>query len=133
MNKKDREEIRQIVAAAVAEALTVEWTVERRRDERTGQPLAVPETRRERVFLPSAIVQLLPYHEGALRGLQQDFARAHIAAHGENLSALVALIEQAQPVLKKLAWFADLVERQQARLLEPGPRANGLNGPTDEP
>ena len=70
-----RDELKSLIREAVKEALTVDMTVEKIRDERTGQPLAVVERKTEQVFLPSLIVQMLPYHEGALRGFQQDLSR----------------------------------------------------------
>jgi hypothetical protein len=128
MTKNDIEQIRRIVSEAVREALTVEWTIEKHRDEQTGQPLAVPHVRTERVFLPSVIAQMLPYHEGALRGLQQDIGKAGLDVHGENLQALVQLVEQSRPVLKKLAWFVGMVERQQQQLIDRSKAENESDG-----
>ena len=91
------ESMRPIIADAVREALTVEITMEKLRDERTGQPLAVVERKTEKVFLPSLIVQMLPYQEGAMRGLQQDLSRTKKG------------LDQANQFIKRLA---DAVEKQ---------------------
>jgi hypothetical protein len=101
MDAKTRRVVKQIVTEAVREALTVEWVVERRRDPATGMPLAVPLTERETVFLPSAIMQALPYHEAALRGLQADIAKHQMSV--EELRRLSTVIEAAAPVLERLA------------------------------
>lgn len=105
MDAKTRRVVKQMVTEAVREALTVEWVVERRRDPATGQPLAVPVQEREKVFLPSAIVQLLPYHEGALRGLQADIGKHQVSV--EEVRRLASVIEAAAPVLERLALALD--------------------------
>jgi hypothetical protein len=94
-----RDELKSILREAVNEALTIDITIEKIRDERTGQPLAVPERKTERVFIPSLIVQMLPYQEGALRGFQQDLTRTKKA------------LDNANEFIKRLA---DAVERQSA-------------------
>jgi len=94
-----KDELKLIISDAVREALTVEMTIERVRDERTGQPLAVVERKTEKVFLPSLIVQMLPYQEGALRGFQQDLSRTKNG------------LDQANKFIKRLA---DAVEKQAA-------------------
>ena len=68
--KEDR--LRSIVREVIKEALTVEITMEKVRDEKTGQPLSKPEIIKEEVFLPSFLTQVLSFQEGALRGLQED-------------------------------------------------------------
>jgi hypothetical protein len=90
-------ELKELISEAVRDALTVEITMEKVRDDRTGQPLAVIERKTEKVFLPSLIVQMLPYQEGALRGFQQDLSRTKKG------------LDQANTFIKRLA---DAVERQ---------------------
>ena len=80
-----RDELKSIIREAVNEALTVDITIEKVRDERTGQPLAVQERKIERVFIPALIAQMLPYQEGALRGFQQDLTRTKKALDNANL------------------------------------------------
>jgi hypothetical protein len=94
-----RDELKAIIREAVNEALTVEITLEKVKDERTGQPLAVVERKTEKVFLPSLIVQMLPYQEGAMRGFQQDLTRTKKA------------LDNANDFIKRLA---DAIERQSA-------------------
>jgi hypothetical protein len=94
-----KSELQDIIREAVREALTVEVTMEKVRDERTGQPLSVIERKTEKVFLPSLIVQMLPYQEGALRGFQQDLSRTKKG------------LDQANQFIKRLA---DAVEKQAA-------------------
>ena len=72
LSTKDKEWIKKTIKEVVMEALTIEWTIEKHRDEKTGQPLATPERVTEKVSMPAAFLQLVPYQEGALRGLQAD-------------------------------------------------------------
>jgi len=76
LSRKDKEWLLEEIKKAVTETLTVEWTVEKIRDEKTGQPLAKPEKKTETVFLPAVFVQLLPFYEGAIRGMQGDVDRS---------------------------------------------------------
>lgn len=101
MDAKTRRAVKQMITEAVHEALTVEWRIEQHRDPATGQPLALPRNVTEKIFLPSAIMQMLPYHEGALRGLQADIGK-HTASSTE-LRRLVEVIEAAGPVLLRLS------------------------------
>jgi hypothetical protein len=91
-----RDDLKALIGEAVREALTVEITLERVRDERTGQPLAVTERKTEKVFLPSLLVQMLPYQEGAMRGFQQDLTRTKKALDNANefIRRLADAIEQ---------------------------------------
>jgi hypothetical protein len=76
LSKSDKEWLLEEIKKAVTETLTVEWTVEKKRDKKTGQPLAKPEKKTEKVFLPAVFVQLLPFYEGAMRGMQADVDRS---------------------------------------------------------
>ena len=76
LSKKDKEWLLEEIKKAVVETLTVEWEIEKVRDEKTGQPLAKPERKKETVFLPAVFVQLLPFYEGSIRGMQEDVTRS---------------------------------------------------------
>ncbi len=76
LSKKDKEWLLEEIKKAVTETLTVEWTIEKKRDDKTGQPLAKSEKKTEKVFLPAVFVQLLPFYEGAIRGMQGDVDRS---------------------------------------------------------
>lgn len=102
LNKKDKQDIKDMVREAVQEELTVEMTLEKHRDAATGQPLAKPEIKTERVFLPSFIVQTLSYNEGAFRGLQEDIGNRNAAvdALSSKLEAVAkALIDVKDPIM----------------------------------
>lgn len=71
MTKKDREEIKKIVAEAISDALTVEVTYEKKRDEKTGIPLATPELKKEKEYLPIWWMRYLPHYEASNRGIQE--------------------------------------------------------------
>lgn len=95
------QKLKEIVAAAVRAALTVELTIKRRRDPQTGLLLAVPQEKTETVFLPSVITQMIPFHEGALRGLQEDLGKHAVAA--AEIRRLADSIEAARPLLTRIA------------------------------
>ena len=50
LSKKDKEWLLEEIKKAVVETLTVEWEIEKVRDEKTGQPLAKPERKKESLF-----------------------------------------------------------------------------------
>lgn len=104
--------------AAVEQALTVEWTLERRTGD-DGRPLRVPEIRTEKVFLPSILVQQFYRHEGALRGLQEDLGKHAVSA--AEIRRLAESIEAARPMLERL----DRVLQQLARPRALPPVGNG--------
>lgn len=112
MTKKDMEEIRKIVAEAVREALTVEATIERVRDPVTGQPLAVPERRTGPVFIPSLLAQMIPFQEGAFRGVQADLKKreGELSDAAVQNAAISAALISMQPVLTRIAEFVDFVK-----------------------
>jgi hypothetical protein len=71
LTKEDKQWLTKAIKRAVKEELTVEMQWEQVKDEETGQPLAHPKLRIEKVFLPSYFVQHLKFHEGAYRGMQE--------------------------------------------------------------
>ena len=130
LSKKDKEWLRKEIKEAVTEALTVEWTIEKRRDEKTGQPLATSEKKQETVFLPAVFVQLLPYYEGAMRGLHEDVSKninkvnkmhakidtiGKLTVHNENLRKGIIEVKQLEALgageTKQLDYVdADVIE-----------------------
>ena len=52
LSKSDLNKIREIIREELKEAFTIEMTMEKKRDEKTGQPLAVPEIKKIKVWLP---------------------------------------------------------------------------------
>jgi hypothetical protein len=75
LSKKDKEWIAETIAASIKQALTVNVKMERRRDLKTGQPLAVPVVEVRDVYLPIFWVEYMPYHEQALRILQDGVGK----------------------------------------------------------
>ena len=112
MKKKVREEVKQMIKEAVEEALTVEIQWEKMRDEKTGLPLKHPERRNEKVFLPALITQILPYHEGALRGMQEtvDKEVKNSLAFAEKVEAITGIMISHEENLMKFAKFINYVE-----------------------
>lgn len=98
--KMTKEELKAIIREAVNEALTVEMTIEKVRDEKSGQPLAIKERKTEKVFIPSLIAQMLPFQEGAMRGFQQDLSRTKKALDNSN-----KFIEQLATAVERQARY----------------------------
>ena len=98
-----RDELKQLIKEAVTEALTVEATLEQVRDSESGQPLAVVKRKTEQVFLPSLMIQMLPFYEGAMRGFQQDLGKTKKA------------LDNANSFIKRLA---DVAEAQSKRMID---------------
>ena len=71
LKDKDKAWLREEIKAAVWEALTVDLTWEKVKDEKTGKPLATKEVISEKVFLPTFFCQHLKFHEGSYRGNQE--------------------------------------------------------------
>ncbi len=109
LSNKDKQWITAAIREAVIGALTVEWTVEKVKDDKTGQPLAVAEKKTEEVFIPSMILQMLPYHEGALRGMQQDLNKNNnkINDMDNKLSSVGNILIQTENSLKCIAAMSD--------------------------
>ena len=114
MKKKLQEELKQMIKEAVREALTVDLQWEKVRDEETGLPLKHPERRNEKVFLPSFMVQLLPYHEGALRGMQEIVDREvkNTVAFAEKVEAIGNILLGHEKNLIEFAKFVEHAKEQ---------------------
>jgi hypothetical protein len=113
LSKKDKEWIKDVIKTAVTEALTVEWTIEKVRDEKTGLPLAVVERKTEEVFIPSVFIQLLSYHEGALRGMQEQTCKhsGKIDEVTSTMKIIGNIVLQTEKSLKQLAAVSDHIKQ----------------------
>jgi len=107
------EKLAKLIEKAVTKALTVKITLEKVRDDKTGQPLAVPERITEDVFLPSFLAQTLKYNEGALRGLQEQTCHhsSKINDFDNKIQAVGNIMIQAEQSLKCLAALSDEIKR----------------------
>ena len=102
----------ELIEKAVNKALTAEVTLEKHRDEKTGQPLAKPEIIKETVFLPAYLCQILPYHEGALRGVQEQTCKQSnkINDLDDKIAAIGNVIIGAENSLKCIAKLTDNIK-----------------------
>ena len=117
MNEK---KLKKMIQEAVEEALTVEITLEKRRDEKTGLPLKHPEIKTEQVFLPSFFCQLLPFYEASNRGMQETVDKK-IAVSGEAMKQIEAIgniLLGHEENLIKFAKFITYVQ-EKGMLMEP--------------
>jgi uncharacterized coiled-coil protein SlyX len=119
------EKLKTIIQEAVINALTVEITLEKRRDEKTGVPLAVPKIQKEKVFLPSFLVQQISFQEGAFRGLQEDVNKKNNAIDklADKLDVVGKTLLGMESSAKRLAGFTDalrLLQSNDVRILDEG-------------
>lgn len=107
------ETLTRIIEEAVRKALTVEMVYEKVRDEKTGQPLAVKKTVTEDSFIPSVIVQMLPFYEGVMRGFQEDINKTNnkIAEFDEKINVIGNILLQTENSLKCLASLSDNIKK----------------------
>jgi len=107
------ETLTRIIEEAVRKALTVEMVYEKVRDEKTGQPLAVKKTVTEDSFIPSVIVQMLPFYEGVMRGFQEDINKTNnkISEFDEKINVIGNILLQTENSLKCLASLSDNIKK----------------------
>jgi hypothetical protein len=98
LDQNDKDFLVDAIKKAVKEELTVEITWEQHRDEKTGNKLAVPKIKNEKVFLPSFFVQQLYFQEGAFRGIQEDLNKSvsKISITKEGIQALANILIQME-------------------------------------
>lgn len=109
--------LKEIVAKELRTALTIRVRWEKRRDEKTGQPLATPEIVEKEEYLPAFIVTYLPYVEGALRGMQETTDRVKNGM-GEDravLANVASVMLQVEDALRVLVGSASTVQRRALR------------------
>lgn len=113
LSNKDKKWIKNTIKDAVTEALTVEWELEKVRDEKTGQPLARTEKIKEKVFIPSVFIQLLSFYEGAVRGMQEDVNKhtSKIDDMDEKIKILGQIMFETENSLKCLAAISDRIKQ----------------------
>jgi hypothetical protein len=111
----NEDKLRKMIKEAVVEALSAEITWEKRRDEKTGLPLAVPEYIKEEVFLPAFWAQNIKFQEAAFRGVQEDLGKkqGEISDATKKIEALANFLISAEPVFRQLAKFSKLIEEKQ--------------------
>jgi hypothetical protein len=109
----NEKKLTKLIEQAVTNALTVEMTMEKVRDEKTGQPLAKKELIKEKVFLPSFLVQVLSQNEGAFRGLQEQTCKqsGKVDDLKTKVDAIGNVLLQTENSLKELAGLSDNVKQ----------------------
>jgi hypothetical protein len=115
----NEDKLRKMIKEAVVEALSAEIIWEKRRDEKTGLPLAVPEYIKEKTFLPAFWAQNIKFQEAAFRGVQEDLGKkqGEIAEATKHIEALGNFLISAQPMFVKLAQFSDLITENKRKAL----------------
>lgn len=116
----NEEKLKNLIKEAVNEALTVEVTMEKVRDEKTGLPLKHKEIKTEQVFLPSFFCQLLPFYEASNRGMQETVDKK-IAVSGQAMKQIESIgniLLGHEENLIKFAQFIAYVQ-EKGMLMEP--------------
>lgn len=108
LSKRDKEWLAQMMDEKIRKALTVKVRFERRRDIKTGQPLAVPEVEVTDVYLPDHWVEFLPYYEGAIRGVQEttDHVKNSVGPQMELISNMAKVLIDAKKALDVIVGIA---------------------------
>lgn len=107
------ETLTKLIQEAVVKALTVEMTLEKVRDDKTGQPLATKELIKEEVFLPSFLAQILSQNEGATRGLQEQICMQSNKINNldEKVKTVGNIMIQTENSLRCLATITDDIKQ----------------------
>jgi hypothetical protein len=103
-SKKEQEWFGHMVEKTIKEALTIKVRFEKRRDEKTGQPLATPQIDIKDVYIPDFIVEYLPYTEGALRGMQEQVCQVGntVTRDSEIIKAAAGALLNVEGAMKRI-------------------------------
>lgn len=119
MNSKDKTWLENTIRNVVQECLTVKVKYEKRRDDKTGKPLAVPELIEQDEYLPSWWIQYLPHYEAAMRGVQETQDKqantilkltSEIESLQQGMKAIGDIVFQAENSLKCISAISDKIK-----------------------
>jgi hypothetical protein len=116
LSKGDKEYLEQMVDEKIRKALTVTCRFEQRRDEKTGQPLAIPIIENRDVYLPAHWIEMLPYLEGSLRGVQEttDLVKNSVAGQKVLIDNMAGILIQSEESMKALLQLASRAKELSA-------------------
>jgi hypothetical protein len=124
LSKNDKIWLREMVKEEITKALTVKVRFEKKRNLETGQPLAVPEIEVKEVYLPAHWVEFLPFHEAALRGVQEtaDHTKNNSLKSVQAAEAIAGIMLGFESNIKSIGQFTDEVTKriEQSKLIEIG-------------
>ncbi len=106
LTNDDKTWLLNTIRKEIRDALTIKIRLERVRDMKTGQPLAVPELEVKDVYLPEMWVEMLPFQEGAFRGLQEQVC-LNENRNNHQIGAISNILLQFEEGLKCLAMITD--------------------------
>jgi len=109
LSRNDKKWLTEMMEAKIKEALTVKVRFEKKRNLETGQPLAVPEIEVREVYLPAHWVEFLPFHEAALRGVQEtsDHAKNNSVKSIQAVEAMSEIMIGVENQIKSIGQFAE--------------------------
>ena len=114
LSSKDRIWLREMVKEEITKALTVKVRFEKKRNLETGQPLAVPEIEVRDVYLPAHWVEFLPFHEAALRGVQEtsDHTKNNSLKSVQAAEIIANIMLGFEGNIKSIGQFTDEVNKR---------------------
>jgi hypothetical protein len=114
LSSKDKIWLREMVQEEIKKALTVKARFEKKRNLETGQPLAVPEIEVRDVYLPAHWVEFLPFHEAALRGVQEtaDHTKNNSLKSVQAAEAMANIMLEFEGNIKSIGQFAGEVNKR---------------------
>ena len=106
LTNDDKTWLLNTIRKEIHDALTVSVKWEKKRDMKTGQPLAVPDIEIKDVYLPNWWVEWLPFYEGAIRGVQEQVCH-NDNKNNKQIEAITGILLQFEDSLKCLASITD--------------------------
>lgn len=119
LSKNDKKWLKEAIESEIKSALTVKCKFERKRDPKTGQPLAVPEIEVRDVYLPAHWIELQPFLEAALRGVQEtaDKAKNNAAKSADATAAIAGILLGMEAPIKSIGQLTAVLNKR----IEQGP------------
>lgn len=105
LNHEDKVWLTNTIKEEIRKALTVKVKYEKRRDEKTGQKLSVPEIIEQDEYLPEWWIKYLPYYEGSNRGIQETMDKNDATTKQvlEGLKATYGILASMEKPIKQIA------------------------------
>jgi hypothetical protein len=110
LSNSDKEFIRNTIKDEIQKALTINVRMERRKDMKTGQPLAVPEIEVKDVYMPSFLVEYIPFIEGAIRGVQEQVCLDD-SNRNQQIQAITNILLTFENSIKVVAALSDTIKQ----------------------
>jgi hypothetical protein len=113
LSKKDKEWLETVIEEKIRAALTVKVRFEKKRDIKTGVPLAVPEIEIKDIYLPAHWIEFLPFYEASIRGVQEttDHVKNSLGKDDAALKSVAGILLGLEPAIKQIAGLSKLMQK----------------------